>query len=129
MTRVTGVPPRTDLVAHAERGVHALHRRAYVANRAATLGARSAFILSAILHDIGHLLEHHEPMAELGVKDHEHIGADDLSSLGFSKQVCELVCLDVNAKRYLCTKVHRPQIIYRSSPVRVQPPCSGKVGR
>jgi putative nucleotidyltransferase with HDIG domain len=74
------------------------------ADRAATLGARSELILAALLHDIGHLLEHHESMAELGVKDHEHIGADYLASLGFSKQVCELVGLHVNAKRYLCTK-------------------------
>jgi 2-amino-1-hydroxyethylphosphonate dioxygenase (glycine-forming) len=74
------------------------------ADRAAHLGASSALVLAALLHDVGHLLEDHEQMAALGVKNHENIGADYLASLGFSKQVCELVRLHVDAKRYLCSK-------------------------
>ena len=77
------------------------------ADRAAYLGAGPALVLAALLHDVGHLLDNHEQMDTLGVKDHEGIGADYLASLGFSEQVCELVRLHVDAKRYLCSKTPR----------------------
>lgn len=64
-------------------------------------------ILAAWLHDIGHLYAHAFPdveveyMDEVGVVDHEMLGAHYLESKGFSKKVCSLVQNHVAAKRYL----------------------------
>ena len=74
------------------------------ADRATALGAEEQLILAALLHDVGHLLVEHEQMAELGVKNHECIGADYLSQLGFSDRVTDLVRMHVAAKRYLCSQ-------------------------
>ena len=51
------------------------------ADRALALGAKDELILAALLHDVGHLLDHQEQMAQLGVKNHECIGADYLARL------------------------------------------------
>lgn len=68
-------------------------------------------ILAAFFHDIGHLvryirsddLELMGVDGDLGVMNHEKIGADYLRLLGFSSRVCNLVGGHVRAKRYLVT--------------------------
>ena len=77
------------------------------ADRAFSLGAEDDLVLAALLHDVGHLLEQHEQMAQLGVKNHESVGADYLAQLGFSIRVTDLVRSHVDAKRYLCSKTPR----------------------
>lgn len=70
-------------------------------------------IVSALLHDIGHLCglrdndEHKlevEIDGDLGVHDHEKYGSLYLKKLGFSDVVCDLVENHVSAKRYLVSK-------------------------
>jgi 2-amino-1-hydroxyethylphosphonate dioxygenase (glycine-forming) len=64
-------------------------------------------ILAAWLHDIGHLCAYAFPeleakyMDEVGVVDHEKLGANYLRSKGFAEKVCSLVENHVAAKRYL----------------------------
>lgn len=61
-------------------------------------------ILAAFFHDIGHLCEHImevDYMDEYGIVDHEKIGAQYLSSKGFSKKITSLIASHVAAKRYL----------------------------
>ena len=62
-------------------------------------------ILGAFLHDIGHLLvfenKHIEKMGDLGAKDHEIVGSNFLSSLGFPERICKIVANHINTKRYL----------------------------
>jgi 2-amino-1-hydroxyethylphosphonate dioxygenase (glycine-forming) len=55
----------------------------------------------AFLHDFGHLIIDAEPMGNLGVLNHEQIGANWLRNRGFSDKVCRLIAAHVNAKRYL----------------------------
>lgn len=57
--------------------------------------------VAAFLHDFGHLITDAEPMGNLGVLNHEQIGADWLRKRGFSDKVCRLIAAHVNAKRYL----------------------------
>ena len=64
-------------------------------------------ILAAFFHDIGHLCEHIMDvnyMDDYGVVDHEKIGADYLSSKGFSERITKLIASHVEAKRYLTFK-------------------------
>lgn len=66
-------------------------------------------ILAAFLHDIGHLIEFHgnkelEKMGDVGVKDHEKIGADFLRDLGIPHPIPDLVEGHVLAKKYLTYK-------------------------
>lgn len=76
--------------------------------QAATLardwGCDEEMQLAALLHDIGHLLEHDgaAAMGEYGVQAHDRLGADYLLALGFSARVARLVGMHVAAKRYLC---------------------------
>ncbi|HVT91690.1 MAG TPA: HD domain-containing protein [Bryobacteraceae bacterium] len=68
-------------------------------------GASAEMVASALLHDIGHLLEtetaqRHE---EIGVVNHDDVGAAYLLERGFSPRVAELVRGHVDAKRYLTT--------------------------
>src|ERR1019366_9469673 len=61
-------------------------------------------ILAAFFHDIGHLCEHImevDYMDDYGIVDHEKVGADYLSSKGFSKRITKLIESHVAAKRYL----------------------------
>lgn len=63
-------------------------------------------ILGAFLHDIGHLLVYEElpqleTMGDLGVKDHEEIGAYFLKKLGFTYNICEFVRNHINTKRFI----------------------------
>lgn len=75
----------------------------------AASNVNSEVILGAFLHDIGHLLRY-EPwfngklMGDLGVMDHEKVGAIFLSRLGFPDKVCKLVAAHIVTKRYLITK-------------------------
>ena len=66
-------------------------------------------ILAALFHDIGHLIEFDketktEQMGDLGVKNHEKIGADFLRKLNVPSPIPELVEGHVLAKRYLTYK-------------------------
>ena len=64
-------------------------------------------VLAAFFHDIGHLVEHLMPvkkMADVGVADHEKLGADFLRERGFGENICSLVQSHVQAKRYLTFK-------------------------
>lgn len=66
-------------------------------------------ICASLLHDIGHLLLDYPEMFDdknksLGVKDHEKVGAQFLRLLNFNEDVCRLVELHVDAKRYLISK-------------------------
>jgi 2-amino-1-hydroxyethylphosphonate dioxygenase (glycine-forming) len=71
---------------------------------------KNDLIISAFLHDIGHLLVFEYPcneyplMDNLGVKDHEFIGGEFLLSLGYSRVIAELVKGHVYTKRYLISK-------------------------
>ncbi len=70
---------------------------------ATAAGASDAEVAAALLHDIGHLCtgEGVRSMAELGVVDHERVGADRLRELGLPDDVADLVEGHVAAKRYL----------------------------
>lgn len=63
-------------------------------------------ILSAFLHDIGHLIgfDCDENMGGYGVKDHEHLGADYLEKKGFPKDITDPIRYHVMAKRYLVSQ-------------------------
>jgi gamma-butyrobetaine dioxygenase len=62
-------------------------------------GASDAWVLAALLHDIGHFLE--EPDSEFGVTDHGTSGGMWLAER-FVEEVSEPVRLHVAAKRYRC---------------------------
>jgi phosphonate degradation associated HDIG domain protein len=65
-------------------------------------GADEALIVSALLHDIGHMLTGREGMAEKGIDErHEDSGCVWLANY-FSPAITEPVRLHVQAKRYLC---------------------------
>lgn len=58
--------------------------------------------LAALLHDVGHLcFPDAEQMDNVGTLEHEMLGADYLTALGFSNRVATLVAGHVDAKRYL----------------------------
>ena len=84
---------------------------AYFADRC---GAKDALIVGGLLHDIGHLIDASAPtMDELGVVNHENLGANYLTALGFSTEVTTVVANHVEAKRYLCWR--NPQYMARLS--------------
>lgn len=61
-----------------------------------------SLVVAALLHDVGHLFEKDENLAETGVDDHhETVGARVLARL-FGDAVCRPIALHVAAKRYLC---------------------------
>src|SRR5258708_793551 len=63
-------------------------------------GCDEELILAALLHDVGHLVpEAHRE--EVGVVDHDQVGAVYLRDRGFSARVVALVEGHVEAKRYL----------------------------
>ncbi len=70
-------------------------------------GAEDDVILAAFFHDIGHLCEFAFPekkvehMDNVGVVDHEKLGAEYLLAKGFSEKIAKLVQSHVAAKRYL----------------------------
>lgn len=65
----------------------------------------SEVVISAFLHDIGHLLCYQDTELELmgkyGVKNHELIGQEYLKEKGFPDIICQLVGGHVATKRYL----------------------------
>mmetsp|Transcript_10985 Transcript_10985/g.13297 ORF Transcript_10985/g.13297 Transcript_10985/m.13297 type:complete len:471 (+) Transcript_10985:302-1714(+) len=66
-------------------------------------------VLGALLHDVGHLMglvddSMKQMDGNLGVVDHERVGASFLVTLGLPSKTCELVRRHVDAKRYLCFK-------------------------
>lgn len=81
---------------------HAL-QCAYFAEK---LGHSRDVIIASLLHDIGHVaLETPQPqMAELGVINHEWIGARLALDIGLSRKVADLIGYHVEAKRYLAAK-------------------------
>ena len=81
--------------------------------QSACLAARDGYddeiILTALFHDIGHLLSGDQAMLAadgqlLGNRDHEYLGASFLKSCGFSKKTEAMIKNHVAAKRYLCYK-------------------------
>lgn len=76
------------------------------AKLATDAGGDDETVLAALLHDIGHICpgESAARMDELGVVDHEAIGAAFLHRRGFSQRVVALVQGHVEAKRYLTFK-------------------------
>jgi phosphonate degradation associated HDIG domain protein len=85
-----------ERVSMAEHGLQAAHF-------ARAEGAPEAFVVAALLHDIGHLLEHVPASIEEWTHDarHEETGARWLAQ-HFAATVYEPVRLHVPAKRYLC---------------------------
>lgn len=65
-------------------------------------GYNNEIVISALLHDLGHLLESEEQMNGFGNVNHELLGAQFLKAHGFSKLVIDAVSYHVAAKRYLC---------------------------
>ncbi len=82
--------------------IHAL-QCAYFAE---TLGHDESVIIASLLHDIGHFCYKHPlpMMDELGVINHEWLGARIALELGFSSEVADLIGYHVQAKRYLTAK-------------------------
>ncbi len=80
------------------------------AQLAEAAGAGDELILSAFLHDIGHLCELAFPAAGpqhidgYGIVDHEKLGSHYLLGKGFSVNVVRMVASHVAAKRYLTYK-------------------------
>ena len=89
---------------YAGEKVSQLEHMAQAAQLARAQGYDDEVVLAAFLHDIGHLTEKQSStnsMGEFGIKDHEALGADFLSSHGFSKRLTRLVASHVVAKRWL----------------------------
>ena len=69
-------------------------------------GASNELVIAAFLHDIGQFIGLERKLTtidNLGIENHEIIGADFLSELGFEDYITSLVREHVNAKRYLVT--------------------------
>ncbi|KAJ2744739.1 hypothetical protein GGI20_002708 [Coemansia sp. BCRC 34301] len=98
--------------------VSQLEHALQAAHHAKKDGADEETILAALLHDIGHLCPAKEQCCEtrgknwaafhsteatmdVGVVDHDKVGAEYLRQLGFPKKTCELIESHVLAKRYL----------------------------
>lgn len=66
-------------------------------------GASDELVAASLLHDIGHMLEGEdaERHEEIGVINHDDIGAEYLLERGFPARIAELVRGHVDAKRYL----------------------------
>jgi phosphonate degradation associated HDIG domain protein len=80
-------------------GVSQIEHALQCAGLAQEQGAASSLVVAALLHDIGHLLEDEEGLAQ----DHRHeaTGAAALAGL-FGEAVCQPIALHVAAKRWLC---------------------------
>lgn len=84
-------------------GVTQLDHALQCAKCAADVTDDEEIILAALLHDIGHICDPtaEQMDAEIGIVDHEGIGARFLLERGFSPKVADLVSAHVAAKRYL----------------------------
>lgn len=104
----------TEILAILEQGrdmhygedVTQLEHALQCAKLAVDSGSEDETILAALLHDIGHIHapDEAEAMDELGVVDHEAVGANYLRQAGFSEKIAQLVESHVDAKRYLTFK-------------------------
>lgn len=76
------------------------------AQLAVDAGGDDETVLAALLHDVGHICagEDAARMDQLGIVDHEAIGAEFLRRRGFSARLVALVRGHVEAKRYLTLK-------------------------
>jgi phosphonate degradation associated HDIG domain protein len=87
---------------HYGEGVTQLEHALQCAVLAQAEDATPGVIVAALLHDIGHLVEKEEDVAEGRFDDrHETVGARMLEGL-FPESVYRPVALHVAAKRYLC---------------------------
>ncbi|HEX4270861.1 MAG TPA: HD domain-containing protein [Rhizomicrobium sp.] len=87
---------------HYGEGVTQIEHALQTAVLAQVEGADSSLTVAALLHDIGHLCESEEDVAEGRFDDrHEAVGARMLAAL-FPESVYRPVALHVAAKRYLC---------------------------
>lgn len=84
-------------------GVTQLAHALQCAKCAAAVTADEDVILAALLHDIGHICDPaaEQMAADIGIVDHEGIGAQFLLARGFSQKIADLVRAHVAAKRYL----------------------------
>lgn len=84
-------------------GVTQLAHALQCAKCAAAVTNDEEIILAALLHDIGHICDPsaEQMAADIGIVDHEGIGARFLLTRGFSPKVADLVRAHVAAKRYL----------------------------
>jgi len=97
--------------------VSQLEHMSQAAAQAQVEGYDDEVVLAAFFHDIGHLCAaggETESMDGFGNVDHEQLGADYLTSRGFSQRVAELVKSHVIAKRYLTYKY--PEYYEKLSP-------------
>lgn len=102
------------LGAASERGyigepVSQLEHALQSADLATRAGEPPAAVLAALLHDVGHLCAGPDAaeMEDLGIVDHEDVGARYLAALGFGPAVTDLVRGHVQAKRYLAASRSR----------------------
>jgi phosphonate degradation associated HDIG domain protein len=106
------IDPRSSLIeiystkATGRYGLSAVNQLQHALQSAAlaeAAGEPAAFIVAALLHDVGHMLHANgEDAAELGIDDtHEELAANWLVR-HFGPDVAEPVRLHVPAKRYLC---------------------------
>ena len=70
-------------------------------------GLDDELVLSAFLHDIGHLVpldnkQLSRGISEFGTVDHEMVGANYLEYIGLSDRIAQVIRLHVACKRYLC---------------------------
>ena len=87
---------------HYGEGVTQIEHALQCAEMAQAQGASESLIVAALLHDIGHLFEKEEDVADGKSDDrHEAIGAKALAGL-FPQSLWRPVALHVAAKRYLC---------------------------
>jgi [1-hydroxy-2-(trimethylamino)ethyl]phosphonate dioxygenase len=83
-------------VSQAEHALQAAHL-------AETAGASDALIVSALLHDVGHLLHDlGEDIASRGIDARHEISGSTWLARNFGPEVAEPARLHVAAKRYLC---------------------------
>lgn len=84
-------------------GVTQLAHALQCAKCAAAVTDDEEVILAALLHDIGHICDPtaEQMAADIGIVDHEGIGAQFLLARGFSPKIADLVRAHVAAKRYL----------------------------
>lgn len=97
--------------------VSQLEHMAQAAALAEAEGYDEEVVLAAFFHDIGHLCAAEgeaESMDGMGNVDHEKLGADYLTSMGFSTRMADLVQAHVIAKRYLTFKY--PEYYEKLSP-------------
>ena len=92
-------------------GMDVLSHSVQSAEIAEKLGLDDELVMSAFLHDIGHIYplandEHVEMMDLFGARHHEHIAKIFLGSYSLPERLIEPIAMHVDAKRYLCAADH-----------------------